>query len=91
MLKNAVIIDESEYASDTVRIGGKVKLLDIDANETEEYQIVGSTEANPLKGSISDECPVGMAVLGRRLGDFVDVEAPGGVIHYEIVEISSSK
>ena len=60
-------------------------------NEEEEYQIVGSTEADPLKGSISDECPVGRAVLGKHVDELVDVEAPGGVLTYQIIEISASK
>ena len=91
MLKNVVVIDESEISTDVVKIGVKVKLLDLDANEEEEYQIVGSTEANPLKGSISDESPVGGTMLGKRVGDLVDVEAPGGVIHYKVLEIAKSK
>ena len=64
MLKNVEIIDESELSTDVVKIGSTVKLLDVESNEEEEYQIVGSTEADPLRGSISDECPVGRAVLG---------------------------
>ena len=90
MLKNAVIIDESELSTDVVKIGVKIKLLDIDLEEEEEYRIVGSTEADPLTGSISDECPVGRAVMGKQVGDVVEVEAPGGVISYKIVEISRS-
>jgi transcription elongation factor GreA len=91
MLKNVVIIDESEITTDVIRIGVKIKLLDVDLNEEEEYQIVGSTEANPLKGSISDESPVGRAMLGRSVGDLVEVEAPGGNINYRVLEIAKSK
>ena len=91
MLKNAVIIDESDLSTDVVKIGGKVKLVDLDSGEEEEYQIVGSTEANPVKGSISDECPIGRAVVGRKLGETIEIEAPGGVIRYQIVEIARSK
>ena len=91
MLKNAVIIDESDLSTDVVKIGGKVKLVDLDSGEEEEYQIVGSTEANPFKGSISDECPIGRAVVGRKLGETIEIEAPGGVIRYQIVEIARSK
>lgn len=90
MLKNAVIIDESELSTDVVKIGVTIKLLDMDFNEEEEYRIVGSTEADPLSGSISDECPVGAAVMGRKVGDIIEVEAPGGTINYKIVEISRS-
>lgn len=91
MLKNAVIIDESDLSTDVVKIGGKVKLVDLDSGDEEEYQIVGSTEANPFKGSISDECPIGRAVVGRKLGETIEIEAPGGVIRYQIVEIARSK
>ena len=91
MLKNAVIIDESELSTDIVRIGGTVKLLDVETNEENEFQIVGSTEANPLMGSISDECPVGRAIIGKRAGEMVDVEAPGGTMTYQILEILTSR
>lgn len=90
MLKNAIIIDESELSTDVVKIGVTIKLLDMDLNEEEEYRIVGSTEADPLSGSISDECPVGAAVMGKQVGDVIAIEAPGGVINYKIVEISRS-
>ena len=73
------------------RFTGTAKLLDVESNEEEEYQIVGSTEADPLRGSISDECPVGRAVLGKHVAELVDVEAPGGVLTYQILEISASK
>ena len=91
MLKNVEIIDESELSTDVVKIGSKVRLLDVESNDEEEYQIVGSTEADPLRGSISDECPVGKAVLGRHVDELVDVEAPGGVLTYQILEIIASK
>ena len=91
MLKNAVIIDESDLSTDVVKIGGKVKLVDLDSGDEDEYQIVGSTEANPFKGSISDECPIGRAVVGRKLGETIEIEAPGGMIRYQIVEIARSK
>lgn len=90
MLKNAIIIDESELSTDVVKIGVTIKLLDIDLNEEEEYRIVGSTEADPLSGSISDECPVGAAVMGKQVGDIFEIEAPGGLINYKVVEISRS-
>jgi transcription elongation factor GreA len=89
-LKHVVVIDESDLTTDVVRIGVKVRLLDVDLNEVEIYQIVGSTEANPLGGSISDECPVGRAVMGKHAGETFEVETPGGVIHYKVVDISRS-
>ncbi len=91
MLKNVEIIDESELSTDVVKIGSTVRLLDVESNEEEEYQIVGSTEADPLRGSISDECPVGRAVLGKHVDELVDVEAPGGILTYQILEIIASK
>ena len=91
MLKNVIIIDESELSTDIVKIGATVKLLDVESNEEEEYQIVGSTEANPLMGSISDECPVGRAVLGKHSGELFDVEAPGGIMTYQVMEIIANR
>lgn len=88
MLKHAQIIDESEIDTNVVQIGAKVTLLDIEFDEEFEYQIVGSTEANPDKGSISDESPVGKAVLGKHLNDIVDVEAPSGIVKFKIINIS---
>ena len=91
MLKNAVVIDESDFSADVVKLGSKGTLRDTETGEQEEYQIVGSNEANPFKGSISDECPIGVAVVGRRLGEIAEVETPDGVTRYEIVDIARSK
>jgi len=88
MLKRAEVIDESEIETDVVRIGAKVRLLDVEFDDEVEYQIVGSTEANPAKGSISDESPVGRAVLGHHLNDVVAVETPGGMAQFKIIGIS---
>lgn len=91
MLKHVVIIDESEISTDIVKLGVKVKILDMELGSEEEYKVVGSTEANPLDGSISDESPVGAALMGKSVNDIVDVEAPGGVVRYKVLEISRSK
>ena len=88
MLKNAEIIDEDGVATDVVSIGSKVSVKDLDDGEITEYFIVGSTEADPMKGRISDESPVGSALLGHKIGEVVAVEAPMGVLEYEIVNIS---
>ncbi len=88
MLKNAEIIDEDGVATDVVSIGSKVSVKDLDDGEITEYFIVGSTEADPMKGKISDESPVGSALLGHKIGEVVAVEAPMGVLEYEIVNIS---
>jgi transcription elongation factor GreA len=88
MLKNAKIIDEDDILTDIVSIGSKVKVLDIEFNEEEEYTIVGSTEANPSRYKISDESPVGSALIGQKVDDIVDVNVPDGVLKYKIISIT---
>lgn len=87
MLKNVQIIDESEISTETVHIGSKVKLENITLGKTVEYKIVGSNEADPLMGNISDESPVGKTLLGKNLGEQVQVETPTGIVEYRILEI----
>lgn len=87
MLKNAKVIDDSEINLDAVSVGTKLKIYDHEYDEELEYSIVGSTEADPAKGRISDESPIGKALLGKKTGDIVDVETPGGVIKLEILAI----
>ncbi len=88
MLKNIEIIDEDGIATDVVSIGTKVTVKDLDDGEIMEYLIVGSTEADPMKGKISDESPVGTALLGHKIGEIVVVEAPMGKLEYEVMNIS---
>ena len=88
MLNNAKVIDEENIDTDVVSIGSKVTVKDVEENEEEEYLIVGSTEADPMSGKISDESPVGAALLGHRIGETVSVEAPMGKIEYLVVKIS---
>ncbi len=88
MLKNAKVIDEDEVSTDSVSLGSKVKLLDIEYNEEAEYHIVGSTEADPSKSKISNESPVGMALMGKEKGNIVEVSVPDGMIKFKILEIS---
>ena len=88
MLNNAKVIDEDSIATDVVSVGSKVKVKDMEDGTIEEYSIVGSTEADPMNGKISDESPVGNALLGHKVGEKVIVEAPMGKLEYEIVEIS---
>ena len=78
MLKNIVILDESELASDTVSLGSKVKVYDEEFEEELEYVIVGSTEADLESGKISDESPVGKALIGKKVGEVADAILPGG-------------
>ena len=87
MLKNAVVVDESEIPSDTVSVGAVVKLMDYDFNEEVEYTIVGSAEADPMNFKISNESPVGEALLGKKVGDVVEVTVPEGVSKFEVLGI----
>ena len=88
MLKNAVVISEEDRDTSIVEIGAKVKLLDVEFDEEVTYKIVGSTEADPDKGKLSDESPLGAALLGRSTGETIDVDAPAGIIRYKILGIS---
>ena len=87
MLKRARVIDEDEVSTEKVSIGSKVKLLDIEMDEEVEYMIVGSTEAEPANFKISNESPVGSALMGKMKGDTVEVNVPDGVIKFKILEI----
>ena len=88
MLKNVEIIEDIKGKAKTVVIGVKVKVIDEEYGEEEEYRVVGSTEANSREGKISDESPMGKALLGKKIGDEVTVEAPGGEFKVKIFEIS---
>ena len=90
ILKNAEVVDEDEVDLERINIGCKVKILDIEYNEELEYKIVGSTEANSLKGKISNESPVGKALIGTKVGDVINVETPAGVFQYKVLEIQRS-
>ena len=87
ILKNAEVVVEEEVELDKISIGCKVKILDVEENEELEYKIVGSTEANSLKGKISNESPVGKALIGAHTGDVVEVEMPSGIMKYKVLEI----
>ena len=86
-LKNVVIIDEKDLKTDVVSLGVVVVLHDIEFDEDVEYHIVGSTEANPMMNMISNESPVGAAIIGHKVGDVVEVQTPAGACPYEIKEI----
>ncbi len=86
-LRNCVIINKNELSTKNVAVGCTVKLYDKSFDEEIEYEIIGSTESDPIKGLISNESPVGKALLGKKKGDKVEVETPGGIIEYEILEI----
>ncbi len=88
MLKNAKIIDQDDIDVNKVSIGTRVKVYDEEFDEELEYSIVGSTEADPDMFKISDESPVGKALIGRNIGETVDVETPGGVFKLKILSIN---
>ena len=87
VLKNAEVVVEDEIDVDKINIGCKVKLLDVEYDEEMEFFIVGSTEANSLQNKISNEAPVGRALIGKSVGDVVDVETQAGIIQYKVLEI----
>ena len=90
ILKNAEVVVEDEVDLDKINIGCLVKLLDVEFDEELEYKIVGSTEANSLKGRISNESPVGKALMGKQVGETVVVETQSGAFSYKILEIQRS-
>ena len=87
ILKNAEVVVEDEVELDRINVGCKVKVYDYEFEEEMELKIVGSTEANSLEGKISNESPVGKALMGARTGDVVEVEMPSGIMKYKVLEI----
>ena len=87
-LKNARIIDEDEVSTEEVSIGSVVRLHDFEFNQEAEYRIVGSTEANPAENKISNESPVGRALIGHKAGETVDVQTPNGLLKFKVLAIS---
>lgn len=90
MLRNAKVVDETDGPEDIVGIGSKVKLKDLEYGDEFEYIIVGSAEADPFNHRISNESPVGQAIMGESPGTIVEVRAPDGVLKYEILEVTRS-
>ena len=89
LINNAVIVENSSN-TDVIGNGSLVTVRDIDIDEIEQYQIVGSQEADPMNGKLSKESPFGMSLMGKKVGDIVDVQAPVGVLKFEIVKIEAS-
>jgi transcription elongation factor GreA len=87
MLRNVRVIEDSAGVSDRVDIGSTVLLKDLEYNENYQYTIVGSAEANPADNKISNESPVGKAILGRNTGEVVEVTVPAGLLKYQIVKV----
>ena len=88
MISQAKIIDESEINTDTVAVGNTVYITNISNNKEQKYTIVGTTESNILQGKISNESPIAKSLLGSKVGDIVQVEAPAGIIEYKIKKIT---
>ncbi|MDD7740575.1 MAG: transcription elongation factor GreA [Fusicatenibacter sp.] len=88
ILKNAEVVVEDEVDADKINVGCKVTVYDMEFDEEMDFQIVGSTEANSLEGKISNESPVGKALIGAHKGDVVDVETPAGVMQYKVLSIA---
>ncbi|HZK26621.1 MAG TPA: transcription elongation factor GreA [Thermoclostridium sp.] len=86
-LKNAIVIDEDEIDTDSVRFGTHVKVYDMDFEEKVDYYIVGSTEADPLENKISNASPIGNALLGKKRDDIVTVQVPDGTVRLKVLEI----
>ena len=89
-LAHARVIDTADVDTSVVSVGSVVRLRDVDAKETLEYHIVGSAEANPAQNKLSNESPVGKAILGHKKGDVVEVSAPRGALKFKILEIKAA-
>jgi transcription elongation factor GreA len=89
-LLDARVIDTADIDTSVVSLGARVRLKDIDANETVEYFIVGSAEANPAEKKLSNESPVGRAIIGRKKGEVVEVSAPRGSLKFKIMDIKAA-
>ncbi len=90
ILKNAEVVIEEEVDVNAISVGCKVRILDCEFDEELEYQIVGSTESNSLRGKISNESPVGKALMGAKVGETVEAETQMGIISYKVLEIQRS-
>ncbi|MFZ5436430.1 MAG: transcription elongation factor GreA [Bacillota bacterium] len=88
MLRNAKLIEDVEHDPLVVGLGSRVKVMDLETNGQFEYVIVGSTEADPASNRISNESPVGRSLLGKRVGDLVEITVPAGTIRYQVLEVS---
>ena len=88
MLRNAEVIDEEEGAKDTISLGTTVTVLDVEFDEEMEYTIVGSAEADPMNGRISNESPVGMALLGHKKDDITMIETPDGEVEFKVLRFT---
>ena len=88
ILATAIVVDDDDISVDEVGIGSIIKLRNLEMDEVEQLQVVGSTESDPDNGRISDESPIGKAALGKKVGDVFEVEVPDGLIKFEVLEIT---
>jgi transcription elongation factor GreA len=91
MLKNAKIIDDDDIKTDVVSVGAVIKVKDLDYGDEMEFTIVGSAEADPSKMKISNEAPIGRGLLGKKVGEKVEIQVPDGKCTYEVIEIRRNK
>ena len=87
ILANAVVIEDSDLETGRVGMNSRITVRDMEFDEVETYAIVGSQEANPAEGRISDDSPIGRAAIGKMVGDILQVEAPGGIFRYELLNV----
>ncbi|MBP1536315.1 MAG: transcription elongation factor GreA [Ruminococcus sp.] len=88
LIANAIVVEDDEISTDEIGVGSIIKIKDLELNEIENLQIVGTTESDPKNGKISDESPIGKAALRKKVGDVFEVEAPAGILKFEVLEIS---
>jgi len=88
MIRTAIVINDDEITTEQVNVGTTVKVKDLETGDVEEYAIVGAQEADPYENKISNESPVGAALLGHKAGDKVEVEVPMGVLNFEVLSIT---
>lgn len=88
LIANAIVVEDDEVSTDEIGIGSKIKIKDLEFDDIETLQIVGSTESDPDNGKISDESPIGKAALRKKVGDVFEVEAPAGILKFEVLEIT---
>ena len=90
LIEKAEIIEKQDMDKGVVALSSRIKLLDVDENEELEYQIVGSQEANPMSGRISDESPIGRGLLGHKVGETVTIDAPAGQMKFAILAVENA-
>ncbi len=88
LLIDVIVVSDEDISTDVVSLGSTVRIKNLKNEKEDTYKIVGSTEASPLKKKISDESPVGLALIGHKAGEIVNAEVPSGIVQYEILEIT---